>query len=180
MEKSIKNLHFIIITLFFSFSGHSQSLNRGETEKNENNFDWLVYTISTNTPPHEWACEPSIAVNPKGNQIIAGSVLDQVHRTNENGNARSENWSHQTLVSPYGVWGDPIIQYDYDGRAYFLHLATPNGKKDGDYLDRIVLQYSDDHGITWSSGSSIGYNPPKDQDMKNMKNIKNIKNIKNT
>ena len=164
MAKNIKNLHFVTMTLILSFSGYSQSLNRDKIEKNETNFEWLAYPISTQTPPHEWACEPSIAANPKGNQIIAGSVLDQVHRTNKNGNTGLENWNHQTLASPYGVWGDPIIQYDYDGRAYFLHLSTPNGKKDGDYLDRIVLQYSDDHGVTWSSGSSIGYNPPKDQD----------------
>lgn len=161
MEKKLRILFITTIVVISNLNLKCQDI---EEKIDASKLEWLVYPISTQNRPHEWACEPSIATNPLGDQIIAGSVLDQVHRVKASNNFKSNNWIHQTLESPFGVWGDPIIQYDYRGRAYFLHLATPNGKKDEDYLDRIVLQYSDDHGASWSTGSSIGYNPPKDQD----------------
>lgn len=164
MEKILKTI-LIIFFIALNFKSKGQNITTKDHSKEiVDNYQWITYPLSTQNKPHEWACEPSISANPIGKEIIAGSVLDQIHRTNQNGASDSKNWSHQTLKSPFGVWGDPILQYDNDGRVYFLHLSTPNGKKDGDYLDRIVLQYSDDHGINWTSGSSIGYNPPKDQD----------------
>jgi hypothetical protein len=65
-----------------------------------------------------------------------------------------------------GVYGDPILAHDRQGRLYYLHLADPSGKgRAGEtWLDRIVIQWSDDRGKTWSDGAGIGHNPPKDQD----------------
>jgi len=130
----------------------------------QNTFRYEVEILSTQNRPHEWACEPSVAADPNSFHVVAGSVLDQVH-ANEFP-LLSKNWTHSTLTSSYGVYGDPILQYDNAGRVYFLHLANPSGKahQEGDWLDRIVIQWSDDHGKTWSNGSGIGHNPPKDQD----------------
>ena len=129
----------------------------------QTSYTYKVSELTKQNRPHEWACEPSIAADPNSFHIVAGSVLDQVHT---NAFPLSADWHHQTLTSTYGVYGDPILQYDNAGRVYFLHLANPSGKahQEGDWLDRIVIKWSDDHGATWNNGSGIGYNPPKDQD----------------
>lgn len=127
--------------------------------------DWTpqinVTQVEVQSGMKAWACEPSIAADPNSDHIVAGSVLARVHRRDTEG-----HWNHQTLTSPYGVYGDPILEYGPDGRVYYLHLSNPKGlpHAKGAWLDRIVIQWSDDHGATWSDGVGIGHNPPKDQD----------------
>lgn len=107
--------------------------------------------------------EPSIAINLKDpNNIVAGVVLDRAIYTKDGG----KTWAESILKSPYGVYGDPALVSDAKGEIYFFHLADPSSKGRGDeaWLDRIVCQKSSDGGATWTSGSSIGNNPPKDQD----------------
>lgn len=113
--------------------------------------------------PGEWACEPSVAVHPTNPaQAVVGTVLSRIHRTSSLG----AQWESQTVQSPFGVYGDPVLTYGPDGRLYFFHLSDSDGKgwKGEGLLDRMVVQWSDDNGATWSSGVGIGYRPPKDQD----------------
>lgn len=111
-----------------------------------------------------FVCEPTIAINPRyPKNIVAGSVLDNVYYTKDGG----LTWSKTQLKSPFGVYGDPAIIADDKGIFYYFHLSDPTGGTGGyesEKLDRIVIQKSEDGGETWSSGESIGFNPPKDQD----------------
>lgn len=109
------------------------------------------------------ACEPSIAISLKDPKVIvAASVLDNVYNTADGG----LTWTKSKLKSPFGVWGDPAVISDFKGNFYYFHLSDPTGKNwdSEEILDRIVVQESGDDGKTWSEGSSIGLNPPKDQD----------------
>lgn len=113
---------------------------------------------------HRFVCEPTIAINPRyPNNIVAGSVLDNVYFTKDGG----KTWSKRKLTSPFGVYGDPALVADGKGNFYYFHLSDPTGGKggyDSEKLDRIVVQRSEDGGETWSAGESIGLNHPKDQD----------------
>ncbi|NND93424.1 MAG: exo-alpha-sialidase [Flavobacteriales bacterium] len=103
-------------------------------------------------------CEPSIKVNPNNtDEIVAGIVLDHIARSVDGG----ETWQLDKLTSPYGVWGDPVIDVDTAGSFYYYHLSNP---PDGDWIDRIVCQRSDDGGETWTKGTYTGLNGSKDQD----------------
>ncbi len=108
-------------------------------------------------------CEPSIFINPKKpNQLVAGSVIDFVHRSMDGG----KTWKTQQLKSTLGIWGDPVITADKNGTFYYFHLSDPEGTNwsSSKILDQIVVQKSTDFGTTWSSGVGIGHNPPKQQD----------------
>lgn len=108
-------------------------------------------------------CEPSISINKKDPAImVAGSILDQVFYSTDYG----QTWMRDTLESPFGVWGDPVVISDKTGAHYYFHLSDPTGKNwaSDEILDRIVVQKSLDGGKTWNQGSYFGYLPPKDQD----------------
>ena len=97
--------------------------------------------------------EPSICVNPKNtNQIVAGSVINDYYYSGNGG----LNWTHGTLSSPWGVWGDPSVVIDTSGSWYYFHLSYPSSP--GWWIDRIICQKSTDAGHTWSSGSYMGLN----------------------
>lgn len=107
--------------------------------------------------------EPSIAINQKDpKNIVAAYSLDQVKYTKDGG----ETWQSTTVTSPYGVYGDVVLEAGPKGKIYFLHLSDPSGEGRANeaWLDRIVFHQSDDGGKTWDEGKSIGHNPPKDQD----------------
>jgi hypothetical protein len=143
----MKRLIFILM-LLINFSAVAQFKNIKLAEQKEG-----VY------PP----VEPSITINPKNpKNIIAGIVLDRAVYTLDGG----ETWSESVLTSPYGVFGDPALISDSKGNIYYFHLADPSneGRNNDAWLDRIVCQKSTDGGKTWTTGSSIGNNPPKDQD----------------
>src|SRR5688572_24914526 len=118
--------------------------------------------LDTGSPDNR-ACEPSIAISLDDPKIIvAASVLNNVYYTSNGG----LSWEKSKLTSPMGVWGDPVVISDFKGNFYYFHLSDPTGKNwaSEEILDRIVLQQSTDDGKTWSEGSSIGFNHPKDQD----------------
>ncbi len=102
--------------------------------------------------------EPSIMMDPNNPDIlVAGSVLDFYHTSNDGG----LTWTTNSLSSPYGVWGDPVIDVDANGDFYFFHLSNTMG---GHWIDRIVCQKSTDNGHTWSNGTFTGLNGSKAQD----------------
>ncbi len=107
--------------------------------------------------------EPSIAINFKdAGNIVAGICVDRVVYSIDTG----KTWTESTLASPFGVYGDPALISDVKGDLYYFHLSDPSGagRANDAWLDRIVCQKSEDGGKTWTKGSSIGNNPPKDQD----------------
>ena len=108
-------------------------------------------------------CEPSITINPKNPaNVVAACILDKVFYSNDSG----KTWQEDELESPYGVWGDPVLLSDTAGNHYYFHLSDPTGENwsSEEILDRIVAQKSIDGGKTWSEGSYMGLNHPKDQD----------------
>ena len=108
-------------------------------------------------------CEPSIYINPvRPENVVAGSVIDFVHVSEDGG----RTWKTTRIQSELGVWGDPCIVADPEGNFYYLHLSDPEGTNwsSKKILDRIVIQRSEDGGKTWSKGSGIGENSPKQQD----------------
>ncbi len=145
----IKNLS-IILSLFLSY---------------QTSFGQLIEIVKIDQTPGfiTGTCEPSISINPENpNNIVAASVLNNVYYSNDGG----QTWAKSKLKSTYGVWGDPCLVHDAAGRAYYFHLSDPTGKnwQSDSILDRIVVQWSDDGGKTWSNGSYMGLNHPKDQD----------------
>ena len=104
------------------------------------------------------ACEPSIKLDPRNPQrMVAGVILNHVLYSEDGG----ETWISDKLTSPYGVWGDPVMEVDTAGSFYYFHLSNP---KDGDWIDRIVCQRSDDGGRSWTEGTFTGLNGSKEQD----------------
>jgi hypothetical protein len=107
-------------------------------------------------------CEPSIAINPtQPNQILAGSILNRVHRSDDGG----RTWVNEELMSPLGVFGDPVIHADARGNFYYAHLSDPENKgwASPRLLDRIVIERSKDGGKTYTANFT-GEAHPKDQD----------------
>ncbi len=132
-------------------------------KKTQKAFQKNPIQITTLKTSRGFACEPSIFINPKNpSNIIAGSVLDDVYYTLDNGNS----WQNNKLNSPYGVFGDPCVVIDKEGMAYYIHLSNPKKIKnsDGAWLDRIVINKSLNEGKSWDSGTGIGHNKPKQQD----------------
>lgn len=108
-------------------------------------------------------CEPSISINPKNpDNIVAGAVLNGVFYSEDGG----QSWHADTLVSSFGVWGDPVLISDTAGHHYYLHLSDPTGENwaSEEILDRIVIQKSEDGGKSWNNGTYTGSFHPKDQD----------------
>ena len=107
--------------------------------------------------------EPSIAINKKNvSNIIAGIGVRRMMVTQDGGHT----WSDSLMTSPYGVFGNPALITDAHGHIYYFHLADPSGegRSNDAWLDRMVMQKSADEGRSWTTGTSIGNNPPKDQD----------------
>ncbi len=122
------------------------------------------FMLDEQTENSPFVCEPTIAINLRyPNNIVAGSVLNNFYYTKNGG----ETWQKGKLSSPFGVYGDPALISDFKGNFFYFHLSDPTNGKGGyesEKLDRIVVQRSDDGGVTWSPGDAIGYNHPKDQD----------------
>ena len=73
-------------------------------------------------------------------------------------------WTERRLLAPsFGVWGDPSIAFDPEGRVYYAHLSNPP-ESEGFFIDRIVVQRSTDSGATFDDGVGVAFRPPMNQD----------------
>ena len=107
--------------------------------------------------------EPSIFISPANDKVmVAAAILNRTYNSGDGG----RTWSVKFVESPYGVYGDPVITADKSGRFFYAHLSDPEGtgRQSDKWLDRIVIQRSDDAGANWSDGSYAGLNHPADQD----------------
>ncbi|MBA3648562.1 MAG: T9SS type A sorting domain-containing protein [Chitinophagales bacterium] len=103
--------------------------------------------------------EPSIFINPKNtDNRVAGANINFAYNSFDAG----RTWVKQELYSDWGVWGDPCIITDTAGRFYFFHLSNPLAN--GNWIDRIICERSEDGGNIWSNKSFTGLNGTKAQD----------------
>ena len=101
--------------------------------------------------------EPSIAIHPKcPRKMIAGTVMNDYYYSKNGG----KSWRSSSLKTKYGVNGDPVVYIDQKGRYYYFHLSNPPS---GNWIDRIVCDYSDKIKGKWST-SATEPDPPKAQD----------------
>ena len=102
--------------------------------------------------------EPSIAIDPMNPQIMAaGSILNNYYYSINGG----KTWKSKALKSTYGVWGDPVLLFDYKGRVYYFHLS--NYKK-ATWIDRIVCQSAPSVDKPFDEGTFPKPNGTKAQD----------------
>lgn len=129
----------------------------------EYNWPVQVEAVKIDESARYGVCEPTICISPiDPNVVMAGSILDNVYVSDDAG----RNWTKSTLKSSAGVYGDPVIVADYNGSFYYSHLSNPDGKayNSDSFLDRIVVQRSDDKGTTWTDGSAPRPTLERDQD----------------
>lgn len=103
---------------------------------------------------------PAIAIQNRDTKIlVAGVGPNRAIFTHDGGGS----WNEIVLNSPFGENGDPALIADAKGDFYYFHLSSSGSEGAKATGDRIVSQKSDDGGKTWSKGTSIGNNPPKNQ-----------------
>ncbi len=95
--------------------------------------------------------------------IIDPAYTDrQIVATNTNHMFVSRNkgrsYKHQTMKSPLGVYGDPVLIHLPSGIIAYAHLAKAKNKLWPDTFDQIVVQYSANKGRSWSKGVGTGKN----------------------
>lgn len=160
----LKHLFFSVFILFLIGCKTKQNVTKTSSFKIPIKLNATNVKIYESNALLSDACEPSIVINPVNPQnIIAGSVLNNVHVSNDAG----KTWQTFDLKSnQFGVYGDPCLLADSFGNQYYLHLANPDGKayKSSKFLNSIVIQKSIDGGKTWNDGVEIGKNEPKQQD----------------
>ena len=146
-----------IVFLFFSCSKKNIPSSKAALTGPFENI--LIDDVLRTTGP----CEPSISIHPNNPKImVAASVLDNVYFSKNGG----LSWEYKRLSSTFGVYGDPVVRFGNQGEVYYGHLANSKGKayRSEEFLDRIVVQKSEDFGKTWSNGSFPPCNHKKDHD----------------
>ncbi len=99
-------------------------------------------------------------VRQSAGKLLGASNIDQIYRSDDTG----KTWSEFTVSSRYGIYGDPVLRSSDFNRIYFAHLSRTPGKSWPNWFDRIVVQYTDDGGKSFSTGASVGSNGTKMQD----------------
>ncbi|MBX2965854.1 MAG: exo-alpha-sialidase [Cyclobacteriaceae bacterium] len=105
----------------------------------------------------KYPVSPGIAISFKDTkQIVAGSSANSVYVSDDGG----KNWKSISLVSEHGAWNGARILSDFSGNLYYLH---EKGEETTALPDRITVRKSKDGGKSWDAGTTVGYNPPKNQ-----------------
>jgi hypothetical protein len=107
--------------------------------------------------------EPSICIDPNDkNHIFAASILDNMYESKDGG----LTWLKSQLKSTYGVFGDPVVRFDFRGNLFYAHLANSKGKaySSVEFLDRMVVQNRPKGATEFSNGSYPPCDTIKDHD----------------
>lgn len=137
----------VLFSLFFCVFTHSQT-----------KYPVVTLDLPKDAKYFSSQVEPSIAIHPKNQDIIAaGTVMDDYYLSKDGG----KTWKSSTIKSKYGVNGDPVLVFDRKGQLYYFHLS--NYSK-GSYLDRIVCQPSKCSYKKFKNGSFPEPNGTKVQD----------------
>jgi len=157
------NYYLILLggtAMFLLFFGCNRGIKQAVTPKySENPVNVMIASGIMGLGP----CEPSICINPSNpNNIVAGSILNRIHVSNDGG----KTWENDWLESSLGVYGDPVVRIGPEGNTYYSHLSNPTGQAytSIEFLDRIVVQKSIDGGKTFNDGTAPGNDRTKDQD----------------
>ncbi|HPQ21904.1 MAG TPA: sialidase family protein, partial [Saprospiraceae bacterium] len=153
----MKNKLVYFFSVFSLFSCSKKNLIPNPIESNVKN---ITIEVATN---FVGPCEPSISINPKNKKhIVGGSVLNNVYYSHDGG----KKWHVDKISSSHGVYGDPVVRYLSNGSVLYAHLSNPENKAfaSDSFLDKIVVQKSNDNGKTWSDGSFPKVNASKDHD----------------
>lgn len=106
--------------------------------------------------------EPSVCIPKAGSPIRVAAANINYHFISDDVGL---NWQEKKVMSTHGVWGDPVLHSTVDGKIYLAHLSYTKGKINRyGFIDRIVVQRSDDTGRTFHSGVGFGMNGEKMQD----------------
>lgn len=99
--------------------------------------------------------DPTISIHPRNTNIrVAGSAPGNVYHTKDGG----MTWTTEKLSSRLGVNGDPVVVAGPKGTFHYFFLSnSPDGNNEGPAFDRIVMQTSQDGGVSWSAGESLGF-----------------------
>ncbi|MGZ3900968.1 MAG: hypothetical protein ACXVNM_04605 [Bacteroidia bacterium] len=105
----------------------------------------------------------SIAINPKNyRQIIAGAGMANAYYSEDAGNTwkKSDN-----ICNAFNLYGQPFVFWDTARKAYYSDLALLNPKvvTDGSWIDRIIVNRSEDFGKTYTNCEDFGKNGKKVQ-----------------
>lgn len=105
--------------------------------------------------PYMRCNEPALALNPnKPSQQLIATNIRHLFRSKKGG----KHWKHAEAKSSHGVYGDPVLLFDENGIAYFVHLSKDSSRQWPDFFDGIVVQRSTDAGKTWNDGVCVGRN----------------------
>ncbi len=106
---------------------------------------------SLNTPH-----EPSVVINPKNTkEIMICSNYKDYFFSNDGG----LNWKYDSVLSTFGMGGNPCVLVDNSEQYYYFHISTVSNVH-----DRIVCQKISHADNKWTNGTSIGYKKNKIQD----------------
>lgn len=139
---------FILIGMFITFQSLAQY--KGPVQLNRSGGDSYY-------PNEPSVCIPRV---PGAVRVAAANINHHFYSADEGG-----NWDELRVSSSLGVWGDPVLHATPDGKVYLAHLSHTDGKGNRyGFIDRIVVQRSDDTGRTFNDGVGIGLNGEKMQD----------------
>jgi len=106
--------------------------------------------------------EPSVCIDKTNTDVrVAAANINFHFRSSDRGII----WDEQKIKSSLGVWGDPVLHSTNDGSIYLCHLSrTPGKLLNYTFIDRIVVQRSENHGKSFNDGVGVGLNGNKMQD----------------
>ena len=124
----------------------------------QTDFELVQLPLPNNASYSYSQCEPSIAIHPTDQNIIAaGSILSDYYYSLDGG----KSWTAKTLKSTFGVYGDPVLMFDTTGTLHYFHLSN---YKHGTWLDRIVCQSTKNVDEDFNQGTHPQPNGKKVQD----------------
>ncbi len=107
--------------------------------------------------------EPSISIHPiRSNYWEVGTNIDHRFSTFNAG----KTWNFGTFSSKYGIYGDPVMHFVFNGELFTAHLSRNPNKTHPKWFDKIVVNrfYVNGNNDTFQESFPVGRNGDKVQD----------------